>query len=344
MSKTYKFGIVGCGIIAPHHIESVMNVKNCEVTAVCDIVEEKARELSEKYKIKKIYKDYKDLVRDKDVDIVCICTPSGKHGEVAIAAANAKKHIFCEKPIEITKAKIDEMIKAVRDNGVKMACVFQMRTEPASIAVKKAIDEGKLGRIILADTSLKCYRSPEYYKSADWRGTWELDGGGALMNQGVHTIDMLLWIAGDVDSVFARAAAQVRNIEVEDTAVAVLKFKNGAFGVIIGATSIYPGQVSKCEIHGEKGTICFDTKSITQWDIEGNEDEKAPEFDAMESETEKDPGRFSPLSHMSLIEDFVQALDEGREPMIPPEEARKAVDLILAIYESNKTGKDVKLG
>ena len=142
------------------------------------------------------------------------------------------------------------------------------------------------------------------------------------MNQEVYAIDMLLWKAGDVERVFARAAAQVRNIEVEDTAVAVLKFKSDAFGVIVGATSIYPGQASKCEIHGEKGTICFNPEMVTQWNILGNEDEKAPEFKTPESETEKDPSRFTHLSHVKLIEDFVQALEEEREPMIPPEDKK----------------------
>lgn len=342
MAKTYKFGVVGCGVIAPNHIESILSVENCEVIALCDVVKEKAQELAEKYNVKRIYTDYNELVKEQDVDIVCVCTPSGQHGEVTIAAANAGKHVFCEKPIEITKEKMDAMIKAVRENGVKMGCVFGQRTKPVSIAVKKAVEEGKLGKVILADAYLKRYRSPEYYKSAGWRGTWEFDGGGALMNQCIHGIDILIWIAGDVESVFAKAVTQVRDIEVEDTAVAVIRFKNGAVGVLEGATSVYPQLPQRCEIHGEKGTIAFDGNGIYEWKIEGS-DEQAPQIKKNDAAVKN--SKYTRTSHhRELIKDLAQAIKEDREPMIPPEDARRAVDLILAIYESGRTGKEIKPG
>lgn len=343
MTRKYKFGIVGCGVIAPHHAESILATKNGELTAVCDIIEERAVEFAKKYKVEQYYTDYKKMIDEADVDIVCVCTPSGTHGEISVYAANAKKHLVVEKPIEITKEKMDEIIEAVNRNQVKMNSVFQIRTQPALIETKKAIDQGTFGDIILADAYLKTYRSQAYYDSAGWRGTWELDGGGALMNQGIHGVDILLWLAGDVESVFARAGAQARDIEVEDTAVAMVKFKNGAFGVIEGTTSVYPGQPKIFEIHGKKGSVVIKEEAIEVWKVEGNEEEKAPEVKIQRDDTANDPTKFSKVSHQVLMEDIMDAIENDRSTLIPPEEGRKSVDLILAIYESAKIGKEVRL-
>ncbi len=343
MAEKFKFGIVGCGLIAPHHAESILAGSNSKLVAVCDIIEEKAREFAEKYNLEKYYTDYRQMIDEAGMDIVCVCTPSGNHGEIAVYAANAGKHLLVEKPIETTREKMDEIIRAVKKNNVKMNSVFQIRTEPAFIAVKKAIEEGRFGDIILADAYLKSYRSQEYYDSADWRGKWELDGGGALMNQGIHGVDILLWLAGDVESVFARVGTKARNIEVEDTAVAMLKFKNGAFGIIEGTTSVYPGQPKKFEIHGKKGSVVIGEKGIEVWQIEGNDEEKAPQLHKNGDDTANDPGKFALTSHLILVEDLTEAIENDRRPLIPPEEGRKAVDLILAIYESARTGKEIKL-
>jgi len=237
----FGWGIVGCGVIAPWHRGSVEHCPEAQVTAVCDIDEDKGRKFAaESGEAVAFYKDYHDLVADKNVDILSVCTPSGAHGEVAIAAAQAGKHVLCEKPLEITLQKMDEMIGACRDRGVKLGCIFQRRTYESSKQVRAAIQRGELGKMVLGDAFLKYYRSQAYYNSAGWRGTWEWDGGGALMNQGVHGIDLLLWIMGDVESVYARTDHLVRDIAVEDTAVALLRYKNGAWGVVEGTTSVNP--------------------------------------------------------------------------------------------------------
>lgn len=342
MGKALRFGIIGCGVISSHHADAILAVEGAEITAISDVSEQRAASFAEKYGIKKYFTDYRKLVEDDEVDAVCICTPSGLHSEQIIYAANAGKHIFCEKPIGITKEQLDGIVSAVRKNGVKMGCAFQMRTHKDATTVKAALDSGRFGKIILADVYMKYYRSQQYYDSASWRGTWELDGGGALMNQCVHGIDLLLWIAGDVESVFARAAAQSRKIKVEDTAVAVLKFKNGAFGVLEGTTSVYPGQNTRLELHGEKGTIIFGDMKIYEWKIEGDDNEKAPEISG-DYDMKDDPTAIPKMSHLELIQDFVDAVRNNREPMIPPEDGRKAIDLILAIYESARTGKEVWL-
>ena len=342
MKKQVKWGIIGCGMISALHCNAVQAAENAELVAVCDIVEEKAQKAAEKYNVKKVYVNYHDLLADPEIDVVSICTPSGIHGEMVQAAARAGKHVLCEKPMEVTREKMDKTIEVVEACGIKMGCVFQRRLQRESVAIKQALDSGKFGKVILADAYLKYYRSPEYYKSADWRATWELDGGGALMNQGIHGIDLLTWFAGDVESVFARCATMVRDIEVEDTAVISLKFKNGAFGVIEGTTSVYPAQDTRFEIHCEKGSIIFSDQGILQWKIEGS-DETAPEFDSTGFAMKDDPTKLTATSHLALVEDLADAVINDRDPMVMPREARKAVDLILSIYQSSNEKREIML-
>jgi len=272
MSRKLNFAIVGCGVIAPSHADSIKSIEEAGLYAVCDIIPERADEFAKKYMVDRVYYDYKEMMKDPELDVVCVCVPSGIHGEVSKAAAKAGKHIICEKPMEITPEKIEDVIKVVRECGVKMQCIFQRRTMSAAIAVKNAIDEGKFGKIVLADAYLKYYRTQEYYNSAGWRGTWELDGGGALMNQGVHGIDLLLWMVGEkVVKVFAKTGTLARNIAVEDTAAVIVQFAGGGFGVIEGTTSVYPGFETRFEIHGEKGTVIFDDYGIKEWTFIGDD-------------------------------------------------------------------------
>jgi len=247
--------------------------------------------------------------------------------------------VLCEKALDVTKEKIDKMINACKEAGVLLGGIFQRRTSIGAINMGKAIQEGKLGKIVMASAYLKYYRSQEYYDSDSWRGTWELDGGGALMNQGIHGIDMLQWLAGDILSVNARCATLARNIEVEDTAVITVKFKNGALGVIEGATSVYPGQDTIFSVHGEKGSIILGDKGFYAWDIMGS-DEKHP--DAGEGFGGLNCGWSSTnTGHILQVQDMAEAVLTGRQPMIPGEEAQKAVNIILAIYESSRTGSEV---
>src|SRR5690606_25103593 len=258
-------------IIAKVHAEAIRRHPEAELAAVYDRTLAKARRLAEEYGAD-AYDDYREMLKRPDIDIVCVCTPSGKHAEGTIAAAEAGKHVLCEKPLEIDPKRMSEMIEACRRHGVKLGCVFQRRLMPAAEITRRALAEGRLGRLVMANAYLKYYRSQEYYDSGGWRGTWELDGGGCLMNQGVHGIDLLVHLAGDVESVFAYAGTLARGIEVEDTAVIALKFKNGAYGVIQGATSVYPGQETRFELHGDKGTIEFGDTGFKQWTFTGIEE------------------------------------------------------------------------
>ena len=343
MEKVLRFGIIGCGVIAPHHASAIIANEKARLVAACDIIEDKAIALKEKYGAQSYYTDYREMLKRDDLDVVCICTPSGMHSEMAESAAQAGKHVFCEKPLDITKEKISAMIETCRKERVKLGCVFQRRTMPEAIAVKKAIDAGTLGKLVLADAYLKYYRSQDYYNSATWRGTWELDGGGALMNQGVHGIDLIIWLVGEVESVFARAAAQVRQIDVEDTAIALVKYKNGAFGVIEGTTSVYPAQDTRFEIHGDQGSIIFDDSGFKQWQTLADDKDVFPLMENKKLGGSGDNKDISSEGHYILINDMINAINEDRDPMITGEQAQKAVDLILAIYKSAQTGKEVFL-
>jgi UDP-N-acetyl-2-amino-2-deoxyglucuronate dehydrogenase len=336
-----RFGIIGGGVIAPTHAQAITGNSEAELVAIADVELEKAERMAVDYTIPHVYKDYQQLLKRDDIDAITVAVPSGYHAEVVIAAAEAGKHVLCEKPLEITADNMTRMTAACRKAGVKLGCVFQRRVSPAAIITKKAMDDGKLGKLVLGDAYQKYYRSPEYYRSAGWRGTWALDGGGALMNQGVHGIDLIQWLMGDVQSVFAYSSALVREIEVEDTAVAVVKYKNGAFGVIQGTTSVFPAQDMRFELHGEKGTIIFDDSGFKQWKFADSEEEM-PQVDSILS-SKDDPTRIANHGHFLLIDDLIQAIRENRDPLISGEEGRKSVDFILAIYESARTGKEMIL-
>jgi predicted dehydrogenase len=290
-----------------------------------------------------------EMLADPEIDAVCICTPSGMHADMAVDAAKAGKHVMSEKPMDITLDKMDLMIKTCRECNVKLGVIFQRRTSPLWHKIKKVVDEGKLGKMVLGDAYLKYYRSQEYYDSGDWRGTWALDGGGALMNQGVHMIDILQWIMGPVESIFAYSAPLVRKrIEVEDTAVACIKYKNGAFGILEGTTSVNPGMQHRLELHGELGSITVNGEQILNWNVPG-EEEKAPGEDGNGGVDIKigtaatKPTSIATGGHQIQIADLIQAIKEDRDPMVTGEEARRAVEIILAIYESSRTGKQITL-
>ena len=342
MDKTLKWAIIGCGVISKFHCDALAIIDNAELVAVCDIIPEKAKIRADEYGAKYIYTNYKELLSNPEIDVVSICTPSGIHGEMCKAAADAGKNIMCEKPMEITAEKMNDIIEHIEKCGVKMGCVFQRRCDSKFMVVKEALDSGRFGKVILADAYLKYFRSQEYYDSGDWRATWELDGGGALMNQGVHGIDLLMWLAGDVESVFARCETQVKNIVVEDTAIASLKFKNGAIGNIEGTTSVYPAQDTRLEIHCEKGSIIVSDTGILQWFIEGS-DEVAPTIDIPKFQMKDDPTKLPETCHVEPLRDMANAVVNNTKPAVTPREARKAVDLILAIYQSSNEKREIFL-
>lgn len=338
-----RFAIIGTGAIAKQHAIAITMNPKAEIVAVCDMNKARATEFAKEYNASKVYENYLDVCDDPEIDAVSICTPSGTHGQIAIAAAKHGKHILCEKPIETKKEKIDELIREVGMNGVKMECVYQRRLQEIPRRVKLALESGEFGKVLMASAYLKYYRSEEYYKSSGWRATWEFDGGGCLMNQGVHGVDLISWFMGGVKKVNAITKTQFHNIEVEDAAVAVVEYNNGAIGVIEGSTCVNPGQNARFDIHCENGTISFDDEGVLQWVLNGENVQFVKEQDEGVVAPKDNPMNISADGHCALVDDLVESINNDREPMIAPRDARGAVDTILAIYESSRTGKEVYL-
>ena len=257
-----RFGIISCGMIADFHAMAMLKDGRVELKAVSGHSSlEKTKDFAKKYGIEKVYMDYRELAADKNIDAVCVCSPSGLHGIHTIECLRNGKHVLCEKPLEIKNGIMSEMIKTAEDNNLKLGCVFPNRTRSGLRKAKEIIDSGKLGRMTIVECQYRGYRPPEYFTSSSWKGTKELDGGGCLMNQGIHAIDTMCWLTGDVKSVYGTAEAMLRDIEVEDTAMAILEFVNGAKGVLMGTTiSNVPENApegDRIRIEFEKGSIVY---------------------------------------------------------------------------------------
>ena len=334
-----KFAIIGCGRISKNHLDAIEHAPHAKLVAVCDIDESKAKEAALNNGLEKWYTDIEEMLNNEEIDVCCILTPSGMHCEHACMVAEHKINVLCEKPLDVTKEKMEKMINCCKENGVKLGAIFQRRTYDGAIRTREAVSNGDLGIVTLADASLKYYRDQEYYDSGEWRATWELDGGGALMNQGIHGIDMLNWIMGGIKSVYANCQTLAWNIEVEDTAVVTVKFKNGAIGVIQGTTTAYPGLDTVFSIHGTKGSVSFGDEDFYYWQLDNPEKVKPEILGSMGGlNCQYNTTNFG---HTYLVEDMALAILEDRDPMIAGVEAKKSVDIILGIYESARTGKEV---
>lgn len=339
--KIFGFGIIGTGAIAAHHAKSIQALDNCQLIAVCSSTPSRAVEAEKKFGVQ-AYAAVADLLAREDIDIVCICTESGNHLEPAIAAAKAGKHVLIEKPLEVSLARADQLIAACRAANVRLGCIFQNRFSPAYLQLKEAVAQGQLGKLIMGNAYIKWYRDTSYYSSSDWKGTLKGDGGAALINQGIHTIDLLLDIMGEVKNVYGQVRTMVHNIEGEDLGTALLNFQNGALGSITGGTCLYPGYPERLEIFGENGSVILEGGQILHWNIKGQEGS------GNQAATQTKSGSSDPLAvdyrlHMAQIGDMVAAVQEGREPLVNGEAGRKSLEIILAIYASAKEGKVIAL-
>ena len=347
--KTYGVGVVGCGMIANFHTAALDGIRNAKVVAVADMVPASAERLGKARRCD-WYTDVRKMVERDDLDLVTIATPSGAHMEPAVAAAKAGKHVICEKPLEITLPRVDAIVQACRRAGVKLATIFPERTTGPAQEMKQAIEAGRFGRITMGDCYNKWWRTQEYYDSGGWRGTWKLDGGGACMNQAVHAIDLLQWLMGPVDTVTAMADCLAhKRVEVEDVAVAMLRFKNGALGVIEAATCAYPGTKRRIEIHGDRGSARFENKSLALWEFADKtrrdahiRRKYAPDPSAIKYGV-GDPKSISGEGHKAVFRDMIRAIETDGAALCDGREGRKSVEIILAIYKSASTGKPVKL-
>jgi predicted dehydrogenase len=347
--KQLGFGIIGLGVIAEVHAKVLKQIEGCKLVAGLDTVETRAEEFAKAQECRP-YTDMDAFLADPDLDIVVIATPSGLHLTGALAAAKAKKHLIVEKPLEITKDRCNQIIRACAENGVKLTSVFPTRYHEAPKLIKDAVEQGRFGKIVMADAQVKWFRSQEYYDSGAWRGTWKFDGGGALMNQSIHAIDLMQWILGDaVSEIFAFTdTLSHERIEVEDTAVAALRFKSGALGMIEGTTSAYPGFLKKIEIVGSKGSVVLEEENIITWKFE---DERPEDKEIREKHLHgttsgggaSDPKAFGHHGHLMLLKSFADSVRNDSEVEITGESARDTVEIIEAIYKSSELGKKVTL-
>ena len=338
----YTFGIIGGGMIAHHHAQAIRAMGEiARLGAVYARNHEKAITLGKQFGCKS-YSDLDALLADDSIDIVTIATPSGAHLEPAIKAARAKKHIICEKPLEVTTARIVEMVKVAQNEKVVLSGIFNRRFNLAVEHLKKAVDSGRFGTLALCDAQIKWFRTQEYYDSAIWRGTMSLDGGGALMNQAIHTIDLLLYLVGPVKRLSASIALLTHDkIEVEDTAVAILEFENGARGSIQASTSCWSstGHPAEIQICGDKGSVFMRDETFRVWDFKTYDPQDDLVKNQLMAGIEKglganDPNAINYLGHQRNFEDVIHSLENGVTPLISGKEAMKSVRLITAIYES----------
>jgi predicted dehydrogenase len=344
----YGFGIIGCGMIARFHARAIADVRGAKLVACFDTIPASAARLAEETGCKP-YTNLDEMLADADVDVVTIGTPSGAHLEPAVAAARAGKHVIVEKPLEITLKRCDKIIDDCKKNKVKLSTIFPSRFHQSCIELKRAVDGNRFGRMTMGDAYVKWYRSQEYYDSGAWRGTWELDGGGALMNQAIHSVDLLTWLMGPVVEIRSQTATLAhKRIAVEDTAVATLRFANGALGVIEATTTAYPGYLKRIEIHGSEGSAVMEEEDIKVWDFakKGRRDAVVLKRMAEHHSTgggASDPAAIGHHGHTEQFRDVVKAIKTGGTPAVDGREGRRSVEIILAIYKAAETGKAIEL-
>lgn len=336
-----RVGIIGAGGISETHARAVGETEGAEVVAVYGQNVEKTRRLAELYG-GAAYDDLETFLA-QPMDMVAVGSPSGLHAEQGIAAAQRGLHVLVEKPIDITTARADALIAACDAAGVKLGLFFQDRVAPGICRLKKLVDEGRLGRLILASARVKWYRPPEYYAGSRWRGTWALDGGGALMNQGVHTVDLMLWLLGRVSRVYARAATALHDIEVEDTVAATLEFASGAVGTLEATTAAYPGYPRQLELTGTEGTCVLRHDQLIATDLRTPPDDSPSTVDGNTNRSASSHVVSDARGHQKILEDFIRAIETNGKPLCDGREGRRSVELIEAIYESSRERRAIEL-
>ncbi|WP_248924378.1 Gfo/Idh/MocA family protein [Paenibacillus hamazuiensis] len=351
MTREIGYAVSGLGV-GRSHVASAVKAKGCKFVAICDRNEELLHKLGDEFGIapENRYTSYEELLRRPDIEAVSVCTPSGMHRDHTVMALRAGKHVLTEKPLEIRLDRIDEMLRVAEEEKKFLGCVFQNRLAPANRKMKETIDCGRLGKLITGNFHLKWYRDEAYYgKNGGWRATWAMNGGGVVMNQTIHTVDLMQWLMGPVKSVFAKTGTYTHPIEVEDTAVAVITFENGAIGTLIGTTCAYPGLEVSIQIHGAKGSMYGKNNKLELFkmaDDEGFAEEASvlEQFGAGGSApAAADPSALPKVGHAGQVQDMIEAVIENRPPMIQGIEGRASVEIVQAIYESARTGKEVFL-
>jgi len=347
MAEKFGFGVIGGGVISGYHAKAIEAHPDGKIVAVADPYKENAEKFAAEHNCE-IYSDWREMVKRDDIQAINVCTPSGLHAEHTIGAAQAGKHVIVEKSMAINVKDATDMIRVAKDCNVKLAVIFQKRTEEAPNKVKKAIADGLFGKMVFGDASIKYWRNQAYYDSADWRGTWAQEGGGSTMTQGIHGIDLLLYMMGDVEKINAVMDTVAHtDIEVEDIALALLKFKNGAYGRLQTATACNPGSGNVFEINGTLGTAILVEDTITSWAFSDSKDTVAQETIIGvkgEAGTAASSYKTFPVEgHIMQMANLISAVRTGEELICSGEEGRRSLVLIEALYTSARRGEEVHL-
>lgn len=336
-----RFAIIGIGNIAPHHAAAIKNTPEAQLVAVCTRDSVRGSAFVQQHG-GVLYTDYRDVLARTDVDIVAICTPHDLHAPMVIASAAAHKHVLVEKPMARNLAECDAMTTACERAGVTLGVLFQMRFDPLAQKLKRMLDSGKLGRLIWTTTNALWYRTDDYYRSGAWRGTWEHEGGGVLINQALHVIDLMLWLTGMPTRVTAQTRTLNHSIEVEDGAMALLEYSDNRLGLVQATVAAYPGYPERLEVVGARGSAIYHRGAARlEWHI------AEPREDG-EEHAEVSSGAAAPMSinaagHIAAYQDFAVALREGRAPLVNGMEGRKSIELVQAIYDSARNHEPVAL-
>jgi len=341
-----NFGIVGTGLIAEFHARALKEIVGAKLVACQDKFSERAKAFADRHHCL-AYEDFADFLAHPELDVVNVCTPSGLHLDAALPAAAAGKHLIIEKPLETTTERCEKIIEACRKGGVILTGIFPSRFYGAAKALKKAVDGGRFGKLTMGSAYVKWWREPEYYAKGGWKGTKALDGGGALINQSIHAIDLLLWFMGDAAEVCAWANTIGHDgIEVEDNAVVAVRFRNGALGAIQGSTAIWPGFLKRIEVSGLTGSAILEEEDLSFWKFRNEmaADDETMRLYAQATTTgggASDPAAIGHHGHRLQFEDFIRAVETGGKPLVDGVEASRAVSLIEAVYRSAELGRSV---
>ena len=357
MNKTIRAGIIGCGKVGPFHAAAYQKIENCELCAVYDVQEERAQAFAEKYNAK-AYTSIEKMIKDSGLDVVSICTPHPLHRAAAVEALRCGANIAVEKPLASSLEDCDAILEAAKEHNAIGTAICQRRFFPPSMRIRKAIDEGKIGKPILGTVNMYGWRDMAYYASDPWRGTWKGEGGGVLVNQAPHQLDLLLWYMGEIEELYGMwDTLNHPGLEVEDTAIAVIRFKNGGLGNIVVSNSQNPALYGRVHVHGDNGAsigvqpdggamFIAGVSSITEapyndlWTVPG-EDQMKDRWKA------EDEALFKSIDattyfHYVQLNDFIEAIRTGRKPLITLEDARRTVELFTAIYRSQRDRKPIR--
>jgi len=334
-----RYGVVGCGRIAPLHLDAIAKMPRVRLAATCDVVAERARAAAERFGAELHCTDYRELLASGAVDAVSLCLPHHVHADAILAAAEAGVHVFCEKPIATTPEDADRAISACERAGVRLGLCYQNRYNRASQILRKAVDEGRFGRLLQAAITFQNRKTPDYYRADDWHGRWATEGGGALTTQAIHTMDLMLWLMGPARSVEARLATLVHRIEVEDTAAVAIEFASGALGAVTATTGSHTFWSQRLELAGTEGKAVLLNNRVVEWDFaDGAADrDEVLALDELRGVADE-RGRYG-LGHERILRDFVDSLLDSRPFAIDGHEGRKISDLLWAIYESARVGR-----